>query len=363
MNEPLLSIEEEIFQKRTVDFSSLEKFGFRKEPDGRYTIVIPFMDGEFRAEIEVSPDGTVTGRVMDVAAEEEYLPVRIRSRAGAFVGEVRLRYAEILQSVADACCTKEYFIYPQSNRITNEIFQRYGESPDFPFSTATSYGVFRLPSNRKWYGLIMQILKGKLTGPEDPEGEKTVEVLNVKVAEETLAETLKIPGVYPCYHMNKANWVSVLLDGTLNDGEILRLVDGSRNAVLGKKAGRPGRTCWIVPSNPSYYDIDAAFREEKEITWKQGRGIKVGDIAYMYLASPYSEIRYRCEVTATMIPFSYRDKNVSMSHLMKIRLLETYPEGTFPFSKMRACGVKMIRGPLQVPEALQAELDAYGEKT
>ena len=28
---------------------------------------------------------------------------------------------------------------------------------------------------------------------------------------------------------------------------------------------------WIIPANPKYYDIQAAFRTSKEIDWKQGK--------------------------------------------------------------------------------------------
>lgn len=62
---------------------------------------------------------------------------------------------------------------------------------------------------------------------------------------------------------------------------------------------------WIIPANPKYYDIQAAFRTSKEIDWKQGKGIKVGDTVYMYVAAPVSAILYKCRVTRTDIPFRF----------------------------------------------------------
>ena len=38
---------------------------------------------------------------------------------------------------------------------------------------------------------------------------------------------------------------------------------------------------WLVPANPKYYDIQGAFEQSKEIDWKQGKGIKKGDIVYI----------------------------------------------------------------------------------
>ena len=35
------------------------------------------------------------------------------------------------------------------------------------------------------------------------------------------------PAVVPAYHMNKEHWVSIILDGSMQDGEIMRLVEDS----------------------------------------------------------------------------------------------------------------------------------------
>ena len=125
-----------------------------------------------------------------------------------------------------------------------------------------------------------------------------------------------------------------------------------------------GTNAWIVPANPSFYDIDAALSggPGTEITWKQGRGICVGDTAYMYLASPVSAVCYKCEVTETGIPFSYADENVRIDRLMKIRLLQVYPRNAFPYAFLRENGVKLIRGPVPVPEALLEKLNAFPEQ-
>jgi len=40
--------------------------------------------------------------------------------------------------------------------------------------------------------------------------------------------------VAPGYHMNKAHWNTVLLDGTIPDGELERMIDHSYAQVVGK---------------------------------------------------------------------------------------------------------------------------------
>ena len=54
-------------------------------------------------------------------------------------------------------------------------------------------------------------------------GDKSVDILNLKVDPIVIGGFIHQVGIMPAYHMNKASWVSVLLDGSvpLNDIEFL----------------------------------------------------------------------------------------------------------------------------------------------
>lgn len=43
--------------------------------------------------------------------------------------------------------------------------------------------------------------------------------------------------VVPAYHMNKQHWISIILDGTMDDGDIRRLIEDSFDLTK-KKNGR-----------------------------------------------------------------------------------------------------------------------------
>ncbi len=228
-------IEEEIFLRKTVIPSALPRFGFKKS-GGVWRYSETFMNGDFRADVTVDKNGKVTGKVFDVAAGEEYLPVRIEDHTGEFVGEVRLLYGEILQKIADACTKSEHFTDEQSNRLTSLIDKKYGEAPDFPFSDYESAGVFRYPANRKWYGIIMNVQKSKVTKqPADGAKDPGVDVLNIKVGAENMENALKIPGVYTAYHMQRKSWISIIMDGTVPDETVMELIDISRNFAISSK--------------------------------------------------------------------------------------------------------------------------------
>ena len=220
-----MTIEQKVFSRRRFSTKRLEDYGFRNM-DVCYSLSKEFMDGDFTAEIRVYQNGNVAGRVMDNMIGEEYIPLRMPNYEGAFVGSVRAAYEELLLGIADACCTEVSFVSDQSNRIAALIFDRYSVEPDFPWDEGEKNpsGVFRHAGNNKWFGLIMNIDRRHLDKSADSE---TVDVINLKADENKTAALHKIIGVYPAYHMNHSKWISVVLDGTLDDRDVMDLVDES----------------------------------------------------------------------------------------------------------------------------------------
>lgn len=220
-----MTIEEDIFQRKRFYFEKLEPFGFCRT-DGGYVYVHDFMDGDFRAIVSVSTDGAVTGKVIDVANDEEYVQMRYETFKGAFVGSVREAYEDLLQRIATQCCKDVFFRSDQSNRLTEHIFETYGIIPDFPFDQDRykTSGVFRHPENRKWFALLMPITWNALlkNGCKDP-----VDAVNLKIDPAQGDELRAIDGIFPAYHMSHKSWISVVLDDTLSDKEIAPLVDMS----------------------------------------------------------------------------------------------------------------------------------------
>jgi hypothetical protein len=114
---------------------------------------------------------------------------------------------------------------------------------------------------------------------------------------------------------------------------------------------------WIIPSNPKYYDIIHAFDNMDVIDWKQGAGIKKGDMIFMYVGAPVSAILYKCKVTETNIPYQYQDKNLTITALMKIKLLRRYDPSQFTFDVLKSeYGIYAVRGPRGIPNSLSEAL-------
>lgn len=337
-------IEEEIFQRTRVDFNKLETYGFQKNSEC-YEYSKEFMDQNFRADIQIDKYGKVIGKVMDLQFEEEYTNIRIDSHKGEFVNTVRLKYKEILLDIKNHCFENVYFLFEQSNRITKYIIKKYQDEPEFLWEKYSGYGVFRNKKNEKWYAGIFNIDQSKL---RDGKGE--VEILNIKLENEKIDLLLKEKGFYEGYHMNKKNWVSIILDDTISDERICSLIDESYSLVSSPSE-------WIVPANPKYYDMIHCFDDTDTMEWKQSSDVQVGDIVYVYVGAPISSILYKCEAIEINIPLEYKDENLTIHNVMRLRLLKRYESNEIRFAKMNELGIKSIRGPRKISKEVSKRLE------
>lgn len=220
-----MTIEEKVFSRKRFVQERMESFGFRRSPNG-YEYVSDFMEGEFRAVLIVTDQGSIKGKVIDKMNDDEYLPLRIESYDGAYVHSVRTAYRKFLENVADLCCDELPFSSDQANRITDVILSRYSVAPDYPWgqSQYEYYGTFRHPENNKWFGLIMNVKWDTLLKNGNKE---SVDIINLKIDPAQEKSFYKKAGVFPGYHMNHQKWISVTLNDQLTDDEVTAMIDAS----------------------------------------------------------------------------------------------------------------------------------------
>lgn len=242
------------------------------------------------------------------------------------------------------------------DQVFDYIKKKYKVSPEYPWKRYPGNAVFRHGDNNKWFALVMEVSGDKL-------GANTADyipVINLKVDDMLFRDMLiQQHGIIPAYHMNKQQWITVFLDGSVKKKQVYELIDMSFMATASakkKQKVRPAKE-WIIPANPKYYDIEHAFDQENEINWKQGSGIRAGDTVYMYVGSPVSAILYKCKVVETDIPYSYQDENLTITALMKIKLLKRYKPVEFTFGVLREeYGIYAVRGPRGIPNSLSSAL-------
>lgn len=241
-------------------------------------------------------------------------------------------------------------------KVFQYVKRKYGVEPDYPLPTAPTFPVLRHKDNRKWFAIIMDVPRERL----GLDGSNRVDILNVKLSDPMLVDFLAQQlGYFRGYHISRGNWVSILLDGTVPMEEIGRWIDESFAVTASKKSRQQYRDPkeWLVSANPKYYDINHAFDGVKEIDWKQGRGIKVGDTVFLYAAAPISAILYQCKVTKTDIPFDYVTDKLTINTLMRIKLIKRYKPDHFSFETLKSeYGILAVRGPRGIPHSLSEAL-------
>jgi len=127
--------------------------------------------------------------------------------------------------------------------------------------------------------------------------------------------------MYECWHMNKKSWISILLDGRVGDEEIIELLKESRKLVSGRKSDDTlNDHVWIIPSDPSMYDVEKGFKRHGILYWHQKAHIQAGDYVYIYVGKPVSAVCFKTLVTEAEVPGSDGRKH------MGLKLIKKYPE-------------------------------------
>lgn len=217
-----MNIESEIFKRTKMNPGKLIDYGFVKQ-HARYIFSKNFMNDNFKAYITVNSQGVVSGTIYDLNMGDEYVNFRIKNQNGAFVNQVREEYTNILKDIAARCFDQKFFIFDQANRITDHIVKMFQSEPEFLWTKYPGYGIFRNPTSRKWYAVIMNIDKSRIDSKESGE----VEVINLKLKASMISDLLMQTGFYPAYHMNKKNWITIILDDTISDEVILNYIQDS----------------------------------------------------------------------------------------------------------------------------------------
>ena len=207
-----MSIEEEIFEKCKIDKNKLVKYGFKKQ-EKKLIYSKNILNDSFIIIVEY--DGFIKGKVIEKEYNDEYINFRLDT-LGDFSSNIKNEFINLLSDIKAKCTEKQIFKYEQTKRINKFIYSKYGVNPEFLWAKLPTYCIYR--KNKKWFGVIGSIPLNKVN--KNSTSTQEVEVLNVKVNESQIDSLLKMNGVYEAFHMNKRNWVSIILDDKLQDQEI-----------------------------------------------------------------------------------------------------------------------------------------------
>lgn len=162
--------------------------------------------------------------------------------------------------------TEQYKNGATRDTVYEYVEKEYGSMPEHLWTIFPLYLVFRRADNKKWYAIIMDIPKNKL-GFDDTE---RVDILDIKCSPFDRDKLLGQNGFLPAYHLSRKNWITVLLDGSVDTDTVNKLIDESYILAKSKQKTVNGRVATSrCVSRKLDYDLNN--NREKE----DGNGTKV----------------------------------------------------------------------------------------
>ena len=119
----------------------------------------------------------------------------------------------------------------QRERITQYIQDTYGTQAESLWADSPGNAIFRHSASKKWYAAMMRVLPEKLGLAKG----EALDVMDIKCSTIMIGSLLATKGFLPAYHMNKDHWISIILDGSVSDGQIIPLLELSYDSVAPKR--------------------------------------------------------------------------------------------------------------------------------
>lgn len=217
---------ERVFRDRKLCVEKLLPFGCVRVENG-FLHRAKLLNGQICMELEIHTDGFVGATVHDEAEKNirhlaQGVEDRLRERA------LRREYEEELWHVAECCFEPDFFKADPARGLITHIRKAYGEELEFLWRKLPGCAVVRRKDAEKWYAVFMAVPRFKLGGSS----RERVEVLNLRVCPGELEGLVDYRSRFPAYHMNKRNWVSLCLDGTVPFDELAARVEASRRLAV-----------------------------------------------------------------------------------------------------------------------------------
>ncbi len=213
---------QEIFGNRKINLSKLAAFGFERSGED-YVFTQSMPESGFVLTVSIDSQGRISTRILDPATDEPYTLHLADGAVGSFVGRVRSRYEETLTEIADKCFEPEVFQFRQTKDLIAHVRETYGDELEFLWKKLSDSAVWRRKDTGKWYAVLLTLSRRKLGMDSD----EIVEIIDFRMPPEELADLVDNERYFPGYHMNKKHWCTIVLDGSVELGEICRRVEQS----------------------------------------------------------------------------------------------------------------------------------------
>lgn len=114
--------------------------------------------------------------------------------------------------------------------MIRHIGDRYHDDPEFLWERFPQNAVFRCKDNAKWYAALLTVPRSKLGLP----GGEPIEIIDLRTNPQDVERLVDGKHYFPGYHMNKKNWFTICLDGSVPIEEIFERIGISYRIAQGK---------------------------------------------------------------------------------------------------------------------------------
>lgn len=216
---------EDFFKNRKVIISRLTGFGFEMR-GGVYEYTKTLAESGFQMNVTVTDGGKVTARVIEPDVGEYTL--HLTDSAGSFVGTVREEYSRTLTEIAEKCFERDVFKSEQAKELIKYIREKYGRELEFLWEKYDDNAVWRRSDTGKWFAVLLTVPRRKLGLQSD----EKAEIIDLRTAPEEMSALVDGQRYFGGWHMNKKHWYTIILDGSVEFGELCRRVDVSYSLAV-----------------------------------------------------------------------------------------------------------------------------------
>lgn len=263
-----------ILENRKINPKAIKEFGFVKN-ELKKSICNDEFEVQIKIDMNTNVDTNISinkntstidkaqslnvySRVIDKFNNEEYVLVDVLESSGEFVGTIRKAYEDIINEFVQKCTTYTLYNEEQVKDVIDYIDEKYGDKPEFLWDDEN--GIIRNSQNDKWFIVFMKVLPEKI----GLNGNERIEIIDIRYQKDETEKVIDRKRIFPGYHMNKRSWITILMNGSLDNQELFELIDNSYNLSIGNKSNMAGSTL-----AQKVYDYLLTIPKGKVVTYGQ----------------------------------------------------------------------------------------------
>ena len=216
------------FEHKNIEYTKLLEYGFTLK-NKHYVFEQEINDNHFKVQIEIS-NTSQTSKIIDLSTDEEYILMDIKHASGDFIGKIKEEYETILNDIITKCTTPNIFKSKQAKEIIKYIKEKYNDDLEYLWKKFPNNAIWRNKTNHKWYGALLVLPENKLGIDSD----QIIEIIDLRYPKDKIKEIIDNQKIFAGYHMNKNSWITIRLDGSMDNKEIFKLIDNSYQLSLEK---------------------------------------------------------------------------------------------------------------------------------